>query len=236
MENELIKVTTNENGQKLVSARELYLGLGLNKAHWKRWSEQNISKNEFFLENQDWTGFTIMVNGNETKDFAITLRFAQHIAMMARTEKSHIYRDYLIECERQALQISTEDKVILKVIKSNSQEERMIALVEYKELITAPLIDKIEQDAPKVEAYQQYMDSDGLYTVTNVAKFLNMKRDDLYKWLRDKELVYKQKRVCTVKAESLGIMEMKIKNGYECLYVTPKGVEYIRNKLEKEEE
>ena len=30
---ELIKVETNEQGQKLVSARDLYLGLGLNKAH-----------------------------------------------------------------------------------------------------------------------------------------------------------------------------------------------------------
>ena len=52
--NELIKIQTNEQGQQLVSARELYLGLGLNKAHWKRWSEQNIVKNDFFKENTDW--------------------------------------------------------------------------------------------------------------------------------------------------------------------------------------
>ena len=32
MENELIKIKTNENGEQLVSAKELYLGLGLNKA------------------------------------------------------------------------------------------------------------------------------------------------------------------------------------------------------------
>ena len=30
---ELIKITTNDEGQQLVSARELYLGLGLDKNH-----------------------------------------------------------------------------------------------------------------------------------------------------------------------------------------------------------
>ena len=97
---ELIKVTTNEQGQKLVSARELYLGLGLNKAVWKRWYETNIIANEYFKENVDWVGFNIMLNGNETQDFAISLEFAKHIAMMARTEKSHEYRNYFIECEK----------------------------------------------------------------------------------------------------------------------------------------
>ena len=115
-------------------------------------------------------------------------------------------------------------------------EEVKLAMVQDLRKQNQELKNKITQDAPKVEAYEQYMDSNGLYTVTNVAKYLNIKRDDLYKWLRDKELVYKQKRVCTVKAENLGIMEMKIKNGYECLYVTPKGIEYIRNKIEKEDE
>lgn len=33
---ELIKITTNEEGKQLVSARELYIGLGMNKAVWSR--------------------------------------------------------------------------------------------------------------------------------------------------------------------------------------------------------
>lgn len=102
MTNEIIKVTTNEKGQEVVSARELYLGLGLNKAVWKRWYESNIINNDFFKENVDWVGFNIMLNGNKSQDFAITLEFAKHIAMMARTEKSHQYRNYFIECEKQA--------------------------------------------------------------------------------------------------------------------------------------
>ncbi|SNS21875.1 AntA/AntB antirepressor [Anaerovirgula multivorans] len=41
-----------------------------------------------------------MANGNETVDFAVSLEFAKHIAMMARTAKSHEYRSYFLELEK----------------------------------------------------------------------------------------------------------------------------------------
>ena len=126
---DLIKVTTNEQGQKLVSARELYLGLGLNKAVWKRWYETNIVANEYFRENVDWVGFNIVLNGNETQDFAISLEFAKHIAMMARTEKSHEYRNYFIKCEKVAkqqaqIQIPNSPMDVLKVMFSALEEQK----------------------------------------------------------------------------------------------------------------
>ena len=33
---ELIKITTNDEGKQLVSAKELYDGLGLNRTEWSR--------------------------------------------------------------------------------------------------------------------------------------------------------------------------------------------------------
>lgn len=77
---ELIKVEERE-GRQVVSARELYLGLGLDKSNWSRWSKQNIEEEQFFKENEDWVGFVTMTNGNETKDYAVSLEFAKHIAM-----------------------------------------------------------------------------------------------------------------------------------------------------------
>lgn len=97
---ELIKINTNEEGKQLVSARELYLGLGLRKKNWSRWYPTNIENNDFFNKNVDWVGVPLNEEGNETMDFAISLDFAKHIAMMARTEKSHEYRNYFIECEK----------------------------------------------------------------------------------------------------------------------------------------
>lgn len=112
---DLIKITTNEKGQQLVSAKELYLGLGLDKSNWKRWSIKSIELNEFFKENIDWIGFVTMTNGNETKDYAISIEFAKHIAMMARTNKSHEYRNYFIECEKIAKAETNFTKYITEV-------------------------------------------------------------------------------------------------------------------------
>ncbi|NBI05793.1 antA/AntB antirepressor family protein [Senegalia massiliensis] len=96
---ELINIT-NENGNQAVSAKELYLGLGLDKTQWARWYKSNIINNEFFKKNLDWVGVRHNVEGNETMDFVINLEFAKHIAMMSRTEKSHMYRNYFIRCEK----------------------------------------------------------------------------------------------------------------------------------------
>ena len=103
---ELIKIKT-ENGKQLVSARDLYLGLGLNKSQWSRWYPTNIVNNDFFEENIDYMRVRHNVEGNGVQDFAISLEFAKHIAMMARTEKSHEYRNYFLECEK-ALKENTQ--------------------------------------------------------------------------------------------------------------------------------
>lgn len=74
----------------------------MDKSQWSRWNKSNIVEHEFFKEGVDWVGFDIMSNGNETRDFAITIEFAKHIAMMAKTQRAHDYRNYFIECEKKA--------------------------------------------------------------------------------------------------------------------------------------
>jgi phage anti-repressor protein len=84
---ELIKVTQNADGQSVVSARELYAFLGYDTVNWARWYPKNIVKNPYAVENEDWVGFFIMKNGNETKDFALSLDFAKRLAMRAQTDR-----------------------------------------------------------------------------------------------------------------------------------------------------
>ena len=74
--NELIKLqpqTINGNTIETVNAKELYEALGLDKSNWSRWTKQNIVNNPFAVENNDYVGFVIMTNGNETTDYALVI-------------------------------------------------------------------------------------------------------------------------------------------------------------------
>jgi len=87
-----------------VSSRELYLKLGHNVRRWVRWYAKNILENEWFLENRDWVSVPTLVHfGQGTTDFLVTVEFAKHIAMMAKTQKAHEYRNYLIACEKKLI-------------------------------------------------------------------------------------------------------------------------------------
>jgi len=110
--NSLINIK-NENGKKAVSARELYKGLGLARTKWTPWYQKNIIENDFFKESKDWEVMSPKVTGPETVDFAISIDFAKHIAMMSRTEKSHEYRNYFIAIEKQIKPQITEKQLLV---------------------------------------------------------------------------------------------------------------------------
>lgn len=134
----------NITKEGLVSAKELYLGLGLNKSNWSRWYISNIQKNEFYEENVDWMGVRHNDEGNEMQDFAISLEFAKHLAMMARSEKSHEYRNYFIKCEKEAgkqsklLSPREQLKIQLEIL---DEQDKKIERVVKK-------IDDLEQNMP----------------------------------------------------------------------------------------
>ena len=101
---QLVKIQTDANGRKAVSAREMYSQLGLDISNWKRWSTKNIEKNTFATEGKDWVGFVLMTNGNEVKDYVLNIDFAKKLSMQARTIEGERVRDYFLEVERIAMQ------------------------------------------------------------------------------------------------------------------------------------
>ena len=106
--NELIPLqpqTINGNAVETVSARELYEALGLDKSHWSRWTKKNILNNQFAVENSDYVGFAIVVNGNETTDYALVIDFAKKLAMQVKTMQGEQVRNYFIECEKKLREV-----------------------------------------------------------------------------------------------------------------------------------
>lgn len=140
--NDLIKISD----KGLVSAKELYLGLGLRKQNWSRWYPINIEKDDFFKKDIDYIRVPLREEGNGTMDFAISIEFAKHIAMMAKTKKSHEYRNYFIKCEKELQQpkILTpqqELKLHYQVLETHGEEIKEIKedIKHFKE--TSPLFN-----------------------------------------------------------------------------------------------
>lgn len=106
-QHEFPELLTNNYGT-IDSCRDLYFKLGLSETHWSKWYKKNIIGNEFFLQNKDWfevlapsakTSDTNGLGGRPTKDFKVTIEFAKHLCMMAKTEKAHEIRNYFIYLE-----------------------------------------------------------------------------------------------------------------------------------------
>lgn len=240
---ELIKITTNEEGQQLVSARELYLGLGLNKSNWSRWYLKNITDNEFFKENIDFIGVRHKDEGNNIiQDFAISIEFAKHISMMARTEKSHQYRQYFIACEKKLKQLTTDSYMIQDPIE---RAKAWIKEEEQRQLLAA----QIEKDKPKVLFANAVASSKTSILVGELAKILKQngvktgpKR--LFTWMRDNGYLIKRKgtdyNMPTQKSMEQGLFEIKEtsithSDGHITVTKTPKvtgkGQQYFINKF-----
>lgn len=127
---ELIRIKKTNQGEA-VSARELYEFLGLNLAHWKRWYNKNIVKDDFFTDKVDYDTFTIMVNGNKTLDFAITMDMAKELAMMSRSKKGRVARRYFIACEKQLKSYNSLNHIEKEGIKRLNQVEGTKGVKEY---------------------------------------------------------------------------------------------------------
>lgn len=118
---ELIKVTEKQ-GKKFVSIRELYEGLELQRTNRNNWININVINNEFFEENKDWVGCMVNIQGNECLDYAISLEMAKHLVMMARTKKSHEYRNYFLQLE---------NNKELKIVTGKEQMELELSLLGF---------------------------------------------------------------------------------------------------------
>jgi len=163
MEN-IIKITTNEEGSNVVSARELYDFLGYETANWKRWAIKNIEDNQFAIQNEDWSLLVIKMSenkrGNFGNDYALTLDFSKRLSMMARTEKGEQARNYFLACEKQAIRPKTQIEALLESVqmlatieqKQNSMDLRLSAIEQSKEIALSQLnyIERSTNEVPEI--------------------------------------------------------------------------------------
>ena len=117
---ELIKVTTNDKGQQLVSARELHEFLEVTE-RFSSWFERYCKYG--FEENIDYAGCKVFntLARQELQDYAMTIEMAKEFSMLQRTEKGKQARKYFIECEKIAKGEINENKHISDTDGAKSQ-------------------------------------------------------------------------------------------------------------------
>lgn len=125
---QLIRISES-NGQKAVSAFELYKTLGYNNGNFSYWKKRNITENEYALHGVDW--FELILNDeletnnssfetSKANDVVLSLDFAKRLAMLARTEAGEKIRRYFVEVERQAIR-QTNTALLFKMQEIENQ-------------------------------------------------------------------------------------------------------------------
>lgn len=132
---ELIKISTTENGSQVVSARELHKFLE-SRRDFPTWIKDRIEKYKF-VENQDFEVFHNFgenpSGGRPLKEYALTLDMAKELAMVEGNEKGRQARRYFIECEKKLREVVTKPMTTLELIAAQAQamvemEKRMNAM------------------------------------------------------------------------------------------------------------
>ena len=249
---ELIKVTQNDNGEQFVSARELHKKLEITE-RFSSWFDRMLKYG--FIENVDFTSvksFTVVNNGakKEIDEYILKLDMAKQISMLQRNELGTKFRMYFIECEKKLKQIydNSKEKLLLDIIKSESEVQRAVALNKYEIEYVKPLEIKIEQDKHKVVLAESIANSEDLILVRELAKILKQNKIEtgeqrLFSWLRENGFLIKKHgtdyNMPTQKSINLGIMRVveSTKTTSEktiickTTKITPKGQTYFINKF-----
>ncbi|MCJ0572143.1 antA/AntB antirepressor family protein [Enterococcus cecorum] len=144
---ELIKIKTNENGEQLVSGRELHEFLEVG-TKYTQWFDEMTKYG--FVENVDYSTLNELSEKKEGSRFvkrtiinhAMTLDMAKEISMIQRTEKGKQARLYFIEVEK-------EYKEVQKKLPSTREAIQQLLLQGVEEVNQR--VDDMEERLSNVE-------------------------------------------------------------------------------------
>lgn len=231
--NQLITIELKDDNA-VVSARQLYKTLEV-KTRFSQWVEQNF---KMFQEGEDFTsvvGTTVVNNGavREIQDYAVTLRMAEHLAMMSKTPKGYEVREYFIQVEKDF----------------NSPEKIMARALKIADNKIHKLEAQMEADKPKVLFANAVSASQTSILIGDFAKLLRQNgleigQNRLFIWLRENGFLINRKgdswNMPTQRSMDRGLFEIKERTHHEpngtiriskTTKITGKGQVYFMEKL-----
>lgn len=234
---ELIKVTTNEKDENLVSGRDLHDFLEVSE-RYSTWFERMLKYG--FTENVDFTGCKVFntLARQELQDHALKLDMAKEISMIQRSEKGKQARQYFLQVEKawnnpemvvqRALQIQTR-KVEALQLENNELKPKAL----FADAVDASKTSILIGDLAKLIKQNGY----------------NIGQNRLFQWLRENGYLIARRgesyNMPTQRSLDLGVAEIKERthnnpDGSIRISRTPKitgkGQIYFVNKFLTEEE
>lgn len=173
--NELIKIQ-DRNGNKAVSARELYTFLDVKK-DFTTWCKRMFGYG--FTESRDFTPVRVeSTGGRPSTDYALTIDCAKEISMLQRTEKGKAAREYFIEMEKVAVSHQTTipnlspAEALLQTVQMLVHHEKKINLLEQR---MVKIESSTQQTRPNYFTILGYATINHLQVGFNIAKQLGQK-------------------------------------------------------------
>lgn len=148
---ELIKITTNEEGSQVVSARELHGFLEV-KTQFKDWIKRRIDDYEF-IENQDFEVSLIFEQnskgGRPSKEYTLSIDMAKELSMIERSEKGKQARQYFIACENKLKEVVSKPMTTAQMFALQAQA---LLEIEQRQIEQDERIKRLEDNQRENEA------------------------------------------------------------------------------------
>lgn len=132
-----IEIALGVDENEMTTARKLYEFLELARGQFSRWAKSNIVENPFATEGEDYWGFDIDVEGNETRDYKLAARFAKKLSMKGNGERAEEAREYFVSVESKAKEavskmneLSPELRLLISMELKQKEQEQRVSNVE----------------------------------------------------------------------------------------------------------
>ena len=177
--NELIHIDFKDDNA-VVSARDLHRSLEV-KTRFSQWVEQNF---KMFKEGEDFTsvvGTTVVNNGaiRELQDYAVSIRMAEHLAMMSKTNKGHEVREYFIQVEKD---FNSPEKIMARAL---LMADKKIKLLENENENLLIELEEATKNADYLDLILQTKDS---LTITQIAQDYGMSARKMNQLLKQERI------------------------------------------------
>lgn len=204
---QLITITKQNIGTEEVNsvdARELWLFLEIKK-QFTDWIRPKIKDYGFVINSDYYPSKCVASNGRTMETYIITVDMAKELSMLSQNQKGKEARKYFIQCEKELKQIQPKlpsySESLRQLADSLDRNKTLQLENKTQRRIVHTQKRKLKRQKPKVDYYNNVLDSTADFTTTQIAKEVEMTATHLNIVLEQAGVQYKQSGQWMLKKE-----------------------------------